>query len=277
MAHIFSVITDEVSPALSVGLGFAVGEGLSVVDIRSIGGVNFLSLPREKQTAAAREIKDAGLKVGCFATPLLKWLAPGQKSADVGDQFGFDAGGRSIERLYADAFRAAELLGTRNLRIFSYLSYSGFKPSDLDAEYGKLLRLAEAHDCVLHVENEHVCNIATVADLGKTLPRWNHPRLRGLLDIPNSWRAGCVPSDADVDVAMAFVDQIHVKDYSAASGGFVPLGEGDVPFAIQLPICFKAAGPRDLALVIETHVPQDQPGATRRSLAALRRLVEAGA
>ena len=151
-----SVITDEVSPVLAEGLRMATEEGLSKVDIRSIGGVNFMSLDEADQRAAAQEIRDAGLTVGTLATPLLKWPPPGQSTADMGDQFGFDTRGRSPDQLYEDAFRCAESLGARDLRVFSLIKYEGFTLADLDRDYETLLRLAERHDMRLHVENEAV-------------------------------------------------------------------------------------------------------------------------
>jgi len=275
MAHRISVLTDEISGDLEAALRFAAEEDLGTVDVRSVGGVNFLSLGPDGQKAVARRIRDAGLKVGCLATPLLKWPAPGRAAADMGDQFGFDPAGRTVGELYEDAFRAAELLGARNLRIFSLLRYDGFRLDDLAAEYDALLRLAERHDATLHVENEPVCNIATVPELTALMRRWNHARLRALLDVPNSWSAGSETTDAEILAVMPFVDQIHFKDRSRTRGRTVALGEGDIPFARQLPLCFRAAGGRVLTLVIETHVPDDQPGATRRSLAALRSLAAA--
>lgn len=277
MPHTLSVLTDEISPSLSAAIRFAAEEELATVDVRSVDGVNFLSLPPERQMAVARELKDAGLAVGCLATPLLKWPAPGRTAATMGDQFGFDAAGRSVAQLYDDAFRAAEVLGTRHLRVFSFLAYNGFEPGDLDPEYESLVHRAERHGATIHVENENVCNIASVADLIAVLGRIGHPRLRALLDIPNAWRAGTPPTAAELRTVMPLVDQMHFKDYSKARGRFVVLGEGDIPFAEQLPVCVGAAAGRSLAYVVETHVPDDQPGSTRRSLAVLRRLAaEAG-
>ena len=187
--YTLSVITDEVSPRLQDGIAFAVEEGLKWVDVRSIDAVNFLSLDRPAQERAAAHIKAAGLTVGCFATPLLKWAAPGQTAATMGDQFGFDTAGRSTEQIYRDAFAAAALLGTRNLRIFSFLTYDGFRIEDLRQDLELLLKLADEHDAVLHVENEPVCNIQSVPDLVQLMQAWRHPRLKALLDIGNAWSA----------------------------------------------------------------------------------------
>lgn len=274
MSITFSVITDELAPDPAVGIAFAVERGLDRVDVRSVGGVNFLSLGRDEQSRVARQIRDAGLSVGCLATPILKWTAPGQSATNAGDQFGFDAKGRSDAEIYADAVAAAELLGTRHLRIFSYLIYPGFKMMDLEPPLTALLALAERHDMVLHVENEPVCNVKTVPDLTQLLKAWNHPRLKGLLDIGNAASAGAPATVQDVADVMPWVDQVHFKDYSKAAKRIVATGEGDIPYPELLAPCRAAAATRDLVWTIETHVPSDQPGATERSLAAVRRLAK---
>ncbi len=269
-----SLITDEVSPNLADGLRLAADEGLTQVDMRSIGGVNFMSLDEAQQRAAAKQVRDAGLTVGTLATPLLKWPAPGEAAADMGDQFGFDTRGRSTAQLYEDAFRCAEILGCRHLRVFSLLKHTGFTLAELDADYEALTRLAERHDAMLHIENEHVCNLHTVADLVAAMQRWRHPRLRALLDVPNAWRFER-PSEADMAAITPFVDQSHFKDWSAARGRMVPLGEGDIPFRLLLEPVYAAARSRDLTFVVETHVPDDPANATRASVRALKALAAA--
>jgi sugar phosphate isomerase/epimerase len=267
--HTISVITDEVSPRLDDGIAFAVAEGLTTVDMRSIGGVNFLSLDRAEQERAARQIKDAGLKVGCLATPIFKWPAPGKAVASAGDQFGFDRKGRSDDDVYRDAFEAAALLGTRDLRIFTLLTYDGFALKDLQPEFQKLLELAERHDAVLHVENEPVCNVMSVADLVDLMQAWKHARLRALLDIGNAWWISKPPSEDDLVAVMPYVSQMHIKDYSVESKRPVALGEGTIPYDRLLRTCLGALGIRAITLTIETHVPGDPANATRKSLAAL--------
>jgi sugar phosphate isomerase/epimerase len=271
MGITLSVITDEVSPVLADGLRMAAEHGLDTVDVRSIGGVNFMSLDPAEQAAAARQIKDAGLKVGTLATPLLKWPAPGHAAADMGDQFGFDTKGRKPQQLYEDAFRCADVLGTRNLRVFSLLKHPGFTPAELEADYAALLRLAERYDAKLHVENEHVCNIHTVSELLAGVRHFAHPRLRALLDIPNAWRTER-PSAESLAALAPHVDQIHFKDWSAAKGRMVALGEGDIPFRELLVPVREAARTRDIAFVVETHVPDEPAAATARSIKALQRL-----
>ncbi len=268
--YVLSVITDELSPRLQDGIAFAVEEGLTTVDVRSIDAVNFLSLDRPAQERAAQHIKAAGLKVGCLATPLLKWPAPGKTATTMGDQFGFDTRGRRTEEIYRDAFEAAALLETRNLRIFTFLTYDGFQVEDLLQDLALLLKLADEYDAMLHVENEPVCNVQSVSDLVRLMEAWRHPRLKALLDIGNAWWAEKPPSEADLVALMPFVSQMHFKDFDARARRVVPMGEGDVPYAKLIRLCLEAAKGRTLGFSIETHVPSDPARATRNSLAGLR-------
>jgi hypothetical protein len=116
------LITDEVSPSLDQGPAFAREEGIGAVDLRLIDGRNVLVLSRGELADAARRVRAAGLSVSCICTPLLKWSPPGKTAQTQGDQFGFELGDRTPRDIYAEAFAAAEILGARNLRVFSYPS-----------------------------------------------------------------------------------------------------------------------------------------------------------
>ena len=267
------LITDEVSPSLDEGLAFAGAEGIGTVDLRVIDGRNVLALSRAELASAGKRVREAGLSVTCICTPLLKWSPPGKTSQDKGDQFGFELGQRAPGEVYAQAFEAAELLGARNLRIFSYLAYDGYRVDDLRGPIDDLLVLAERFDMKLHVENEGVCNIAGFADLGALVTAYRHPRLRALPDIANAYRRGMPPSAADLARLLPFSDILHFKDYSNAARRFVAVGEGDVPFPTLLAATLPAhAGP--LTLTIETHAPSEPAATTRRSVHGLRRMVD---
>ena len=223
--------------------------------------------------SAAKRVRAAGLSVTCICTPLLKWSPPGKTPQDKGDQFGFELGDRAPGEVYAQAFEAAELLGARNLRIFSYLAYDGYRVDDLRGPIDDLLALAERFDMKLHVENEGVCNIAGFADLEALVTAYRHPRLRALPDIANAYRRGMPPSAADLARLLPFSDILHFKDYSNAARRFVAVGEGDIPFTTLLAATLPAhAAP--LTLTIETHAPSEPAATTRRSVHGLRRMVD---
>ena len=267
------LITDEVSPSLDEGLAFARAEGIGTIDLRVIDGRNVLALSRDELAGAAQRTRAAGLSVSCICTPLLKWSPPGKASQAKGDQFGFELGDRAPGVVYAQAFEAAEVLGARDLRIFSYLAYDGYRVDDLRGPIDELLALAEKFDMKLHVENEGVCNIAGFAELEALVTAYRHPRLRALPDIANAYRAGLPPSSADLARLLPFTDILHFKDYANAARRFVAMGEGDIPFRALLAATLPAHE-LPLMLTIETHAPSEPAATTRRSVYGLRRMVD---
>jgi L-ribulose-5-phosphate 3-epimerase len=268
-----SLITDEVSPSLDEALAFARGEGIGTVDLRVIDGRNVLGLTRGELVRAAQRVRTEGLSVSCICTPLLKWSPPGKVARAKGDQFGFELGGRAPDEVYAEAFEAAQLFGARNLRIFSYLAYEGYRTQDLHEPIDALLLLAEKFDMKVHVENEGVCNIAGFAELETLVTAYRHPRLRALPDIANAYRKGVAPVAADLARLLPFTDILHLKDYANAAQRCVALGEGDIPIATLLAATLPAhAAP--VTLTVETHAPFDPAATTRRSIHELRRIID---
>jgi sugar phosphate isomerase/epimerase len=267
------LITDEVSPSLDEGLAFARAEGIGTVDLRVIDGRNVLELSRGELAGAAQRVRAAGLSVSCICTPLLKWSPPGKAAQAKGDQFGFELGDRTPGVVYAQAFEAAEVLGARNLRIFSYLAYEGYRVDDLRGPIDEMLALAEKFDVKLHVENEGVCNIGGFPELEALVTAYRHPRLRALPDIANAYRRGLPPTAADLARLLPFTDILHFKDYANTARRFVALGEGDIPFRDLLAATLPShQGP--LTLTIETHAPSEPAATTRRSVQGLRSMVD---
>ena len=267
------LITDEVSPSLDEGLAFARDEGIGAVDLRLIDGRNVLALSRGELADAARRVRAARLSVSCICTPLLKWSPPGKTARTKGDQFGFELGDRAPRDVYAEAFAAAETLGARNLRIFSYLAYDGYRVDDLRAPLDDLLTLAEKFDMKLHVENEGVCNIQGFAGLEALVTGYRHPRLRALPDIANAYIRSLPPSAADLKRLLPFSDMLHIKDYARSARHCVAVGEGDVPLG-ELLAATLPDHVAPLTLTIETHAASEPAATTRKSIAALRGLLD---
>ena len=211
--------------------------------------------------------------MSCICTPLLKWSPPGKSAEREGDQFGFALGDRAPRHVYEEAFAAADILGARNLRIFSYLAYDDYRVDDLRGALDDMLGLADKFDMKLHVENESVCNVVDFADLEALVTAYRHPRLRALPDIANAFRNGTPPSAADLARLLPFADMLHIKDYSNAARHFVAVGEGDIPIAPLLAATLPKRG-TPLTLTIETHAVSEPAATTRRSIAGLRRMID---
>ncbi len=271
--HTIAFVNDELKVPLTETIAFAQENGVTALEMRSIDGRNFLALSPGEQKDAARQIADAGIRVVGLASPLLKWAAPGRTAGRLGDQFGFEIGSRSLGDIARLTAEAAHRLGTRNVRIFSFLTHDGFKLADLDPAFDELLAIAEREDLVFHVENEPVCNIRDETDLMALMQARRHPRLKALLDIGNIYATGTTPDAGRMAALMPFVDHMHFKDFSIGAGRrHVAVGEGDVPYGAFLRACLAAAPGRALTLSVETHVPDDPVGATQRSLVRLREL-----
>jgi sugar phosphate isomerase/epimerase len=274
--HTIAFVNDELKLPLAETIAFARLNGVEALEMRSIEGRNFLSLSPNEQKDAARQIADAGISVVGLASPVLKWTAPGRTAGRLGDQFGFELGSRSLGDIARLAAGAAHGLGTRNVRIFSLLTYDGFRIADLDPALDELLALAEREDLVLHVENEPVCNIQDEVDLMALVQARGHPRLKALLDIGNIYAKGIVPDAGRMAALMPFVDHMHFKDFSIGAGRrHVAVGEGDIPYGPFIEACLAAAPGRALTLSVETHMADDPVGGTQRSITRLRELVAA--
>jgi sugar phosphate isomerase/epimerase len=266
-----SVITDEISPVLDDAIRVVTEEGLCSVDLRVVDGVNFMALSPAAMKDCAQRLRHAGLTVRCLATPLLKWPAPGQPWVMIGDQFGFDPTAQTFEEAIDTALRAADTFRATRLRIFSYLLSPAYTLGDLRPAFDTLLHAAERAGLTLVLENEHVCNVATIPQLAETLAAFQHPRLRGILDIANAYAFGAPPTSQDVARAAPYIDSVHLKDFDFERRRFVTLGAGCIPFADLLRPIYDS-GTQSPPLIVETHVPEDRMGATRASLRSARDL-----
>jgi sugar phosphate isomerase/epimerase len=269
-----AVIGDEIGPSLPEMLSFCRENDVQRLDMRTVGGKNLLGMTRTEVGAIARTLKDAGIAVPTFVSPVLKWLAPGKVPAGGKVDFAFDPTTCPTDDPLAHAFEVATVLGARKIRIFSFLRYPGFVPGDLGAAMDKLIDLAELYDINVEMENEPVCNIGSVAELAAYFAAVGDasPYVKPLVDIGNSWSIGEPPTDAEIAALAPMVDLIHLKDRDLAARRGVPVGEGGVPWAMELKRLLGSATAPEIVASLETHCPHDGRNATARSVAALRRI-----
>ncbi|WP_178130455.1 sugar phosphate isomerase/epimerase [Reyranella sp. CPCC 100927] len=270
---LLSVIGDEIGPTLDEMLSFCAENGVSRLEMRTVEGRNLLGMTLDEVAAIAARIHKARITVPTFVSPVLKWPAPGRTSTGKAD-FAFDPANCPAPDPFQHAFDIALMLGATRLRIFSWLAYDGFTPADLAEPLAALCALADTYGVDLQMENEPVCNVATIADLGAVLGTFAHRRLRPLVDICNVYTRGAPPAPSDLRAVAPRTDHLHLKDYSIATGKVVPIGQGDVDFAGLLPILLGDTKSREVLASIETHVPADPRNATRRNVHAVRHLAE---
>lgn len=282
-----AVIGDEIGPSLEEMISFCHEHEVTRLDMRTLGGRNLLGMSLDEVAGIARTIEKAGLTVPTLVSPLLKWQAPGRASAGGKIDFAFDPADCPADDPLVHAFDMAVVLGAERIRVFSYLTYEGYRPSDLFGAYERLIDLASTYSMTVEIENEPVCNMATVGDLGAFFadlvaamaPNPLLPIIRPLVDIGNAWAIDKPPSDADIAAVASRVDQIHLKDRDTKARKTVPLGDGDVPWADELrrllgEVAKAEHGSKEILACIETHCPADARNATSRSVEAFRRICQ---
>jgi sugar phosphate isomerase/epimerase len=269
-----AVIGDEIGPSLPEMISFCAEHGVSRLDMRTVDGRNLLGMSLAEVGAIKRALGAAGIEIPTFVSPLLKWQAPGRMPAGGKNvDFAFDPRQCPAPDPVLHGFEVAAALGARRLRVFSYLRYTGYRPADLAGETKRLSALAERYELTVELENEPVCNIGSVAELAAFFRAGLAPaRLRPLVDIGNSWSMGAPPDAADVLALAPMVDLIHLKDRDLARRQTVPLGDGDVPWMMELVRLLTHCNAPEVLASLETHCPQDGRNATARSVAALRRI-----
>src|SRR5829696_1701064 len=247
-----SVIGDEIGPSLDEMISFAHEHGLKHLDMRTVGGRNLLGMKTEEVIQISRTLEKAGIAVPTFVSPLFKWKAPGKSTNGSKVDFAFDPTQCPVEDWVAHAMQIAVILGAPHMRIFSYLRYNGFQPSDLRSLTGhltKLLGFASHYDITLQLENEPVCNVGNIAELAAFFTAME--------------QASEVASEGDEE---------DFKERDLAANRTVPLGDGDVPWPAELKRLLGGVETKEVLASIETHCPQDGRNATARSLAGLRRI-----
>ena len=290
-----AVIGDEIGPSLSEMLSFCSENDVRRLDMRTVDGRNLLGMTLGEVDGIARRLKQAGITVPTFVSPVLKWPAPGKMPAGGKVDFAFDPTTCPAKDPLTHAFDVAVVLGATKIRIFSFLRYPGFDPEDLEDSMERLVGAGELFNIALEMENEPVCNIGSIAELAgffrhletreddparprRLLPGTQieapqiSPWLRPLVDIGNSWSIGQPPSDDEIATLGPLVDLIHLKDRDFEAKRTVPLGDGGVPWAKELTRLLRHVSAPEVVASMETHCPQDGRNATARSVAALRRI-----
>jgi sugar phosphate isomerase/epimerase len=269
-----AVIGDEIGPSLAEMISFAAENDVRRLDMRTVDGRNLLGMTLDEVKTIADMLARAGIEVPTFVSPVLKWPAPGRTQAAGPVDFAFDPGTCPVADPLAHAFDIATVLGAPRIRVFSHLRYPGFAAADLEAPIERLVQLGERQGVCVEMENEPVSNIGSVAELAaffRALPEVPEV-LRPLVDIGNSWSIGAPPTAADIAFLAPSVDLIHIKDRDLAGKRAVPVGDGGVPWAMELRRLLDGVTGDEVVASLEIHCFDDGRNAAAISVAALRRI-----
>jgi len=250
-----AVITDEISQDLAVAAALVKEFGGSALEIRSV----WEKSPHEFDTDDIARIKciadDYGLRICGIASPFYK--------CTLGDT--------EEEKQHLDILRrciaVAHALETNLIRVFTFWQQPGVPPWEQIAEkFQEPIRLAEAEDVILGVENDPSTMGTNARQVAQFLSPINHPRVRSVWDPGNElWAGEARAAFPDgYETLKPWIVHIQLKDLKRTPEGKVEavrLGRGEVDYLGQ----FKALKADGYSghLSLETHwrvqreIPED--------------------
>lgn len=273
-AFAISAFGDEVSTELEEQLRVLAELKIGGLELRGALGTGVSGLTDEQARRVKQMCDDAGIVVTCLGSPVGK--------SQIGDAP--DDEEKRLQRL----FEIGEIVGTKNIRIFSFYPPEGENSDDfLDASIARLRRLtelAEKADFRLMLENE----VGLIGDLpprcAAIMKAIDSPHLRFAWDSANFVLSGMPqPIDNGWDELAPFVGYVHIKDAVLESGAICVAGEGQG----QIPELIEKLMQRNYrgVLALEPHLVvaghsggfSGEDGMTHAAAALRRVLADAGA
>ncbi len=256
-----AAITDEFSPKLGDAIPVMKEIGMSAAELRVIDGKNILDLGEEELKRTKEALDAAELPAISIASPLLKCVLPNGPALDSRFQHDAFASKHTFEdqpRLTEHAFRVANMLGAKIVRVFSY--WRTVEPEAcFDEVMQALIRLAtlaEKEGLIIGLENEHACNVGTAAETMQVLHFVPHPNLMMVWDPANAMVAGEDPFPGGYSrLAKERIVHVHAKDCHMEGDKPVwgPLGTRSVRWKEQIAALLSDGYKGYISL--ETHWP----------------------
>ena len=263
-----SAFGDEIDNDLQTQLDVLQSEGVHHLELRGAWGSNVLDLDDDQLRRAQTMLKEHGFGVSAIGSPIGKSELARPQSWE-------------LERLER-ALKAAEVLGTRLIRIFSFFVEEGQAEAHRDEiieRMGLLTERAQQAGVTLVHENEKGIYGDTAERCHDLLHTINSPALRMAFDPANFVQVGVRPMR---DVWPLLADDtvhFHIKDALFEGAAVRPAGEGDGAIP-ELLADLVARGYQGF-LTLEPHLQIAGPAGgfsgeagMRTAVGALRRLLQ---
>jgi sugar phosphate isomerase/epimerase len=224
-----SAITDEISRSPRGAIDFLKQYGLRWAELREVpggGGTYDADLSEAQIRAAAKELRDAGIRVSYLDAGSMKYYLPGtenprrRQESDEARARRIASEGAQFERRMEHirkALTAAKILGADKVRIFAFGRVA--EPLQLMPRIAEVLQpmvdLAASEKIQLLVENEGSCNVATAAELAalmRLIPsrwigvNWDITNGMGQKEVPFPDGYNLLPKDR--------IGNVHIKGRS---------------------------------------------------------------
>jgi sugar phosphate isomerase/epimerase len=257
-----SAFGDEIADDLATQLEVLASEGIYHLELRGAWGQNVLALDDAQLARAVALLRERGFGVSAIGSPI------GKSGLDQPIAF-------ELERLER-AIAAADALGTRLIRIFSFYVPPGQAERHRDEVLGRMAALADragqAGVTLVH-ENEKEIYGDTAERCEDILARVNSPALRMAFDPANFVQVGVRPMAEAWPRLAEYTTHVHIKDAVFEGGVVRPAGAGDG----QIPELIAALHARGYQgfLTLEPHLKVAGPAGGFSGEAGMRIAVRA--
>lgn len=238
---ILSAFADEAAADLKGQIAALKRNGIDSIEIRNIDGKCVIDYSEEEIYAFKAELDAAGIQVSSLGSPIGKY--------DITDEFA-----PHFER-FKKAVKTAQILETKNMRMFSFFIPEGKTAADYREEVlarlEKMLAYAKAEGIALCHENEariYGCLPEEALELQIKLAD-----LKTIFD-PANYIMENVEILPAIDKIAPYVEYLHIKDACMEDHKIVPAGYGDGKIAQVLEKVAQAKGERDIFLTVEPHL-----------------------
>ncbi|MBQ9131687.1 MAG: sugar phosphate isomerase/epimerase [Clostridia bacterium] len=206
-----SAFSDEAGNSLQEQIAALKRNGVSLMEIRNVDGINVKKLTVEQAEAIQAELEKNGISVWSVGSPMGK--------VKLNEEFDFE--------VYLDEVRhlckLANVFKTDKIRMFSFLlAYD--KPQQVFSYLNRMVEVAKEYGVELYHENEKKVYGDTMERVLELMDQVKG--LKFVYDPANYLQCG-EPSSKTLPVLHGKTDYFHIKDVIFETGELVPAGHGD--------------------------------------------------
>ena len=212
-----SAFGDEAAADADEQIAALVNSGLQGLDVRSVDGINVLAMTEEALHATREACEASGRYVQAVGSPVNKVPFSHTTLAEETEKLG-------------RAIKAAKILGTRRIRIFTPETPPHQGPAawaELKPVMDTMVSMAVDADVVLIHENDGHYFGAFPTHARRLFDEIGGPNFKAAFDFANTVLIGFRPMRDWFPWILPHLDTLHIKDAIEAEHSIVPAGEGD--------------------------------------------------
>ena len=216
MNYKLSGFSDEIAENVTEQFKVLNKLGIGYFEPRGIDGKNISKLTVDEAHSLKKQMDEYGICVSSIGSPIGKI----NLKADFDEHF----------EMYKHVIETAGILGTRNIRIFSFYhddgEWTSAERDEVLLRLSKMIDYAKSADIMLLHENEKNIYGDTAARCVDLMENLSCENFRAVFDPANFVQCG-EDTQAAYDVMKNYIEYMHIKDAYKADGKVVPAGMGD--------------------------------------------------